>query len=295
MLSLDHAPTKALLTRWTLTIHKVYFEISCSTVHFRWSASQQENPLSWRSCRNGLQFTVVRCIGKVADLMMNQDDPSAKFCPILVMTDGYVRQVATGTISHFRGPNVYDEYGHAINGSKCQCPKWPNAFEIYPNKKRIDCWQPGVSTLTRVWDLMTMVSRGKSISITFQTTSGKTKLAANRFFQTCIEVDSYTKVFDLLIKCFFYSPWSYQHAMGKYTDISGLNALSAYDGVIRMPLVGNGIYGTGDKMSDTMNATKAITKAARASGRGRVHRHTMNQTYGRSPQKWIENGVIRLL
>jgi hypothetical protein len=33
--------------------------------------------------------------------------------------------------------------------------------------------------------------------------------------------------------------------------ISGLNALSAYDGVIRMPLVGNGIYGTGDKMSDT--------------------------------------------
>jgi hypothetical protein len=47
--------------------------------------------------------------------------------------------------------------------------------------------------------------------------------------------------------------------MGKSNDISGLNALSAYDGVIRMPLVGNGIYGTGDKMSDTMNATKAIT------------------------------------
>jgi hypothetical protein len=44
--------------------------------------------------------------------------------------------------------------------------------------------------------------------------------------------------------------------------------LSAYDGVIRI-LVGNGIYATGDKMSDTMNATKAITKAARASGRGR--------------------------
>jgi hypothetical protein len=44
-----------------------------------------------------------------------------------------------------------------------------------------------------------------------------------------------------------------------------------------------------------MNATKAITKAARASGRGRgVHRHTMNQTYtaGLQPLEVNENGVF---
>jgi hypothetical protein len=49
--------------------------------------------------------------------------------------------------------------------------------------------------------------------------------------------------------------------------LSGFNALSAYTGTIRMPLVGNGIYGTGDKTSDTNNATQAIAAAARDSGR----------------------------
>jgi hypothetical protein len=81
--------------------------------------------------------------------------------------DTFVAVVAGQYQAHFRGQNVYDEYGHTINGSKC-AQSDPTRRDISPTKPIGSLVIAGVSTLYVVWIPMTMVKPGQSISITFK-------------------------------------------------------------------------------------------------------------------------------
>jgi hypothetical protein len=148
-----------------------------------------------------------------------------------------------------------------------------NASRYIPNKTdRIVVIAGGSQHFTRGLDSNDNGQAGAVYKYYFQTTSGKPNWQAVDSFRLQDGGWIIQKCSTYPDKVFFFivsprGPTNTRWEMLSDILISGLNALSAYDGVIRMPLVGNGIYGTGDKMSDTMNATKAITKAARASGR----------------------------
>jgi hypothetical protein len=124
-------------------------------------------PLILEIVPNGSKFTVVRCIGKVADLMMNQDDPSAKFCPILVSR--WIRS-SRWSRDNIRRTFAVKTYTTStdIPSTDPNVPKVTQRVEIYPQQNRSDRWIAGVSTLYVVWIPMTMVKPGQSISITFK-------------------------------------------------------------------------------------------------------------------------------
>jgi hypothetical protein len=70
--SADHDSTKALLTRWTLSIIQ---GLICDLAPlFTFDDPRRNKRTPYPGDRAGMdsKFTVVRCIGKVADLMMNR-------------------------------------------------------------------------------------------------------------------------------------------------------------------------------------------------------------------------------
>jgi hypothetical protein len=173
-----------------------------------------------------------------------------------------------------------------------------NASRYIPNKTRIVVIA-GVLNTYFTWSGFQWSEAGAVYKYYFQTTSGKPNCKLLILSDFRMEVGSYKSV-RLTDKVFFLlsHPVVLPTRDGnviRYFDFR-FECFVRIRWVIRMPLVGNGIYGTGDKMSDTMNATKAITKAARASGRGRGVQTHNESNVCRSPtiSEW-KNGVIRLL